>query len=94
MVLQALPGDVFGLYFLFAGDDFQTQAWRLLTASACSILWIEREEFFDLLSQRSDLLQQVFAAREGRPAAADDAATDDRTSGRRDDAAAGLDEGR
>ena len=85
MVLQAQPGDIFGLYGLLAGadararvwpptaapaadTDARAQAWRFVTASACSLLWIERDEFFDLLSQRSDLLRQVFAAGEASPA--------------------------
>ena len=81
MVLQARQGDVFGLYGMLVGSDAQTRAWRYVTTSACAILWIERGEFFDLLSQRSDLLQQVFAARDEPPSWAPSAppAADPRT---------------
>ena len=60
-VMQAAPGDVIGQRS-FAGLDDRARPARLVTTGACSILWIEREDFFDLLSQRPALLQQIFAA--------------------------------
>ena len=62
--MQAAPGDVIGARS-FAGLDAGPP--RFVTTGACSILWIERDDFFDLLSQRSALLQQIFAAWEESP---------------------------
>ena len=60
-VLQAAPGDVIGQRS-FAGLDGWAWPARLVATDACSILWIARDDFFDLLSQRPALLQQIFAA--------------------------------
>ena len=60
-IMQAAPGDVIGQRS-FAGLDDGTWPTRLVATGACSILWIDREDFFDLLSERPALLQQIFAA--------------------------------
>ena len=64
--MQAAPGDVVGARS-FAGLDDDLGPSRFVTTDACSILWIERDDFFDLLSQRPALLQQIFAAWEESP---------------------------
>ena len=63
-VAQAGPGDAVGVYETLAGLPSGTQVEKLqLTVTAAgSALQIERDELFDLLSQRPDLLQQIFAA--------------------------------
>ena len=65
--MQAAPGDVVGARSFAGLDDVGPP--RFVTTGACSILWIERDDFFDLLSQRSALLQQIFAAWEESPPA-------------------------
>ena len=59
--VQAAPGDVIGQRS-FAGLDDHAWPTRLVATDACSILSIARDDFFDLLSQRPALLQQIFAA--------------------------------
>ena len=65
-VMQAAPGDVVGQRSFAGLDDWAWPA-RLVATDACSILWIARDDFFDLLSQRPALLQQIFAAWEESP---------------------------
>ena len=60
-VLRAAPGDVIGQRS-FAGVDDAAGSVRLFATAAASILWIERDDFFELLSYRPRLLQQIFAA--------------------------------
>lgn len=57
--LEADEGDAVGVYQTLAGVPIACEA-RVLHEGAA--LRIDREELFDLLSQRSDLLQQVFGA--------------------------------
>ena len=66
-VIQAAPGDVVGQRSFGGVDDWTWPTTRLVATGACSILWIDRDEFFDLLSQRPALLQQIFAAWEESP---------------------------
>lgn len=63
-VAQAGPGDAVGIYETLAGLESGTQVEKLqlVVTKAGSALQIEREELFDLLGQRPDLLQQIFAA--------------------------------
>ena len=61
IILQAAPGDIIGQR-AFAGLDDAAWPARLAATGACSILRIDREDFFDLLSERPALLQQIFAA--------------------------------
>ena len=57
-VARAVPGDVVGMHETLVGARQV-----LLVASMPSlVLRIDREELFDLLGQRPDLLQQIFAA--------------------------------
>ena len=69
-VARAGPGDAIGVYETLAGLASGTQVEKLqLTVTAPgSALQIECEELFDLLGQRPDLLQQIFAAIFGRRA--------------------------
>ena len=60
-VMRAAPGDVVGQRSFAGLDDWAWPA-RLVATDACSILWIARDDFFDLLSQRPALLRQIFAA--------------------------------
>jgi CRP-like cAMP-binding protein len=57
--LAADEGDAVGVYQTLAGVPIACEARVLHEGTA---LRIDREELFDLLSQRSDLLQQVFGA--------------------------------
>lgn len=57
-VVQAAPGDVVGMYEMLVGAG----QIRLVAAQQSSVLRIDREDLFDLLGQRPDLLQQIFAA--------------------------------
>jgi CRP-like cAMP-binding protein len=62
------PSDVIGIYETIAGIDFEVRA---SVREGGLALRIDREELFDLLSQRSALLRQVFRALfRGKPAAA------------------------
>ena len=63
-VAQAGPGDSVGVYETLAGVDSGTQVGklRLVVTKSGSILQIQRDELFDVLGQRPDLLQQIFAA--------------------------------
>ena len=63
-VAQAGPGDAIGAYETLAGlaSGTQVEKLQLTVTAAGSALQIEREELFDLLGQRPDLLQQIFAA--------------------------------
>ena len=63
-VAQAGPGDSVGVYETLAGVDSGSQVGklRLVVTSSGSILQIQRDELFDVLGQRPDLLQQIFAA--------------------------------
>ena len=55
---RALPGDVVGMHETLAGAK---QVFLVATMPSV-VLKIEREELFDLLGQRPDLLRQVFGA--------------------------------
>ena len=72
-VAQAGPGDAIGAYETLAGlaSGTQVEKLQLTVTAAGSALQIEREELFDLLGQRPDLLQQIFAAIFDRRAPAD-----------------------
>ena len=62
-VAQAGPGDSVGVYETLAGvDSTQVGKLRLVVTKSRSILQIQRDELFDVLGQRPDLLQQIFAA--------------------------------
>ena len=62
-VARAEPGDALGMYETLAGIESGTRAQlRLVVTEAGSALQIDRDELFDLLGQRPDLLQQIFAA--------------------------------
>jgi CRP-like cAMP-binding protein len=66
--ILAGPSDVIGIYETLAGIDFE---FRASVRESGVALRIDREDLFDLLSQRSALLRQVFGALfRGRPAAA------------------------
>lgn len=61
--LRTGSGDVIGAYETLAGVDRSMpgrQAYRLVAATPASVLRIERDDLFDLLGQRPDLLQQMF----------------------------------
>jgi AAA family ATP:ADP antiporter len=63
------PGDVVGLHDALAGirsGGTGPQARRLTVAEAGAALRIDREDLFDLLGQRPDLLQQIFSTLFGR----------------------------
>ena len=57
-VARAVPGDVVGMYETLVGAG----QIRLAATQPSSVLKIDREDLFDLLGQRPDLLQQIFAA--------------------------------
>ena len=61
---QAGPGDAVGVYETLAGleSGSQIEKVQLVVTEPGSALQIERDELFDLLGQRPDLLQQIFAA--------------------------------
>ena len=61
-VMQAAPGDIVGQRSFAGVDDWTWPTTRLVATDACSCLLLQRDEFFDLLSQRPALLQQIFAA--------------------------------
>ena len=63
--LRAEPGDVVGMNDALAGAA-GTQPQRLTVTAAGAALRIERDDLFDLLGQRPDLLQQIFGALFGR----------------------------
>ena len=60
----AEPGDAIGVYETLAGLGAGTRPGQLelVVTRPGSVLQIERDELFDLLGQRPDLLQQIFAA--------------------------------
>lgn len=57
-VTRAMPGDVVGLHETLVGG----KQVLVVAATPSLLLKIDREELFDLLGQRPDLLQQVFSA--------------------------------
>lgn len=59
-VAQAGPGDAVGVYETLAGLESVEQLQLTVTAPG-SALQIDRDELFDLLGHRPDLLQQMFA---------------------------------
>ncbi len=59
-VAQAGPGDAVGVYETLAGLE-SAEHLQLVVTEAGSALQIDRDELFDLLGQRPDLLQQMFA---------------------------------
>ena len=59
-VAQAGPGDAVGVYETLAGLE-SVEHLQLLVTESGSALQIDRDELFDLLGQRPDLLQQMFA---------------------------------
>ena len=63
-VAQAGPGDSVGVHETLAGVDSGTQVGklRLVVTASGSVLQIQRDELFDLLGQRPQILQQIFAA--------------------------------
>lgn len=62
------PGDVIGLLTALAGQNGEAGAEppRLVVAQAGSALRIDRDDLYDLLGQRPDLLQQIFSALFGK----------------------------
>ena len=67
LTATAGPGDTVGMYETVVGSDGQRDpTTELVVTQPGSALQIEREELFDLLGQRPDLLQQIFAAVFGR----------------------------
>ena len=59
----AEPGDAIGVYETLAGLDAGTlEQLELVVTRPGSALQIERDELFDLLGYRPDMLQQIFAA--------------------------------
>jgi CRP-like cAMP-binding protein/HEAT repeat protein len=64
----AEPGDVIGLLEALAGQDDDTgpEPRRLRVARAGAALRIDRDDLYDLLGQRPNLLQQVFTALFGK----------------------------
>ena len=65
---QTEPGDVTGLFEALAGQDGDAgpAPRRLRVAQAGTALRIDRDDLYDLLGQRPDLLQQIFTALFGR----------------------------
>ena len=63
-VAQARAGDSIGVYETLAGEEPGTglHKLQLVVSEPGSALRIERDELFDLLGQRPDMLQQIFAA--------------------------------
>ena len=63
-VATARSGDSIGIYETLVGLDGGTPGanMQLVVTEAGSALKIERDELFDLMGQRPDLLQQIFAA--------------------------------
>ena len=68
-VATADAGDALGVYETLAGLEATTRVEKLqlVVREAGSALEIERDELFDLLGQRPNLLQQIFAAVFDRP---------------------------
>ena len=66
--IPARPGDVIGLLAALAGQDGEVgvDRRRLVVAQAGSGLRIDRDDLYDLLGQRPDLLQQIFSALFGK----------------------------
>ena len=70
--LTAEPGDAVGIYETLAGTQsgaIGRDPLRLVVAQGGAALKIDREDLFDLLGQRSDLLQPLFSALFEAPAA-------------------------
>ena len=63
--LRAEPGDVVGIQEALAGAAGREPR-RLTVAEAGAALRIDRDDLFDLLGQRPDLLQQIFSALFGK----------------------------
>jgi CRP-like cAMP-binding protein len=65
---QAEPGDVTGLFEALAGQDGDAgpAPRRLRATQAGTALRIDRDDLYDLLGQRPDLLQQIFTALFGK----------------------------
>ncbi len=63
-VATAQPGDVIGVYETLAGlaTGSPSEKLQLVVTKPGSALQIDRDELFDVLGQRPDMLQQVFAA--------------------------------
>ena len=69
--LRAEPGDAVGMHEALAGTAVGAagpQPQRLTVAAAGAALRIDRDDLFDLLGQRTDLLQQIFSALFGKHA--------------------------
>lgn len=65
--LRAEPGDVVGMHEALAGTvDGAAGPRRLTVAESGAALRIDRDDLFDLLGQRPDLLQQIFSALFGK----------------------------
>ena len=65
--LRAEPGDVIGMHEALAGTvDGAGGPRRLTVAESGVALRIDRDDLFDLLGQRPDLLQQIFSALFGK----------------------------
>ena len=67
--LRAGPGDVVGMHETLAGSAAGAAGphpRRLTVAAAGAALRIDRDDLFDLLGQRPDLLQQIFSALFGK----------------------------
>lgn len=62
VVARARPGDVIGMYETLASVEGATGYPRLVATESGAALCIDREELFDLVGQRPDLLRQIFAA--------------------------------
>ena len=66
--LRVEPGDVVGMHEALAGTAAGAASpQRLTVAERGAALRIDRDDLFDLLGQRPDLLQQIFSALFGRP---------------------------
>ena len=66
--LRAEAGDVVGMHEALAGTaDGAAGQRRLTVATAGAALRIDRDDLFDLIGQRPDLLQQIFSALFGKP---------------------------
>jgi len=63
-VATAEPGDVLGVHETLTGlnGGSRVEKLQLVVTRPGSVLQIERDDLFDLLGQRPDMLQQLFAA--------------------------------
>ena len=62
VVARARPGDVIGMYETLANVEGAGGDVRLVATESGTALRINRDELFDLVGQRPELLQQIFAA--------------------------------